>query len=107
MSFRLASILMAAAIVVSIFEAPAAEADGYHAKRSYKHRTVRRGGYFGQIGGYSYSKRDVTNLGGWMRGYGVLGRTSRYTQSPGGPFDTGFWFDPGLGPIGGNSRYLQ
>lgn len=28
-------------------------------------------------------------------------------QTPAGPFDSGFWFDSGIGPNGGDSPYLN
>jgi hypothetical protein len=28
-------------------------------------------------------------------------------QSPGGPFDSGFFFDSGIGPNGGDSPYMN
>ena len=51
------------------------------------------------IGGYSYSPADV--MDGSNRPY--LGRS----QSLGGPFDSGFFFDSGTGWLGGNSPYLK
>ena len=55
-----------------------------------------------RVGGYSYSASDVTN---------TYGRSPPpymdVRQSPGGPFDSGFFFDSGIGPHGGNSPYLH
>lgn len=53
-----------------------------------------------RIGGYSYSAADVTSTFGgrpppWMD----------VRQTPGGPFDSGFFFDSGMGLHGGNSPY--
>jgi hypothetical protein len=55
-----------------------------------------------RIGGYSYRAPDVTSTYGhtpppWA---GVR-------QSQGGPFDSGFFFDSGIDPRGGNSPYLH
>src|SRR5262245_45335969 len=54
-----------------------------------------------RVGGYSYRWRDVTNT------YG--GSPPPYldvTQSPGGPFDSGFFFDSAVKPRGGNAPYM-
>jgi hypothetical protein len=53
-----------------------------------------------RIGGYSYRASDVTNTYGrspppWLD----------VRQTPGGPFDSGFFFDSGMGLHGGNSPY--
>jgi hypothetical protein len=46
-----------------------------------------------RIGGYSYSRSDV------MGSYGASPPPyARPLQSPGGPFDSGFFFDSGIGP---------
>jgi hypothetical protein len=55
-----------------------------------------------RIGGYSYSAADVTSTYGrspppWLD----------VRQTPGGPFDSGFFFDSGMGLHGGNSPYLH
>jgi len=54
------------------------------------------------IGGYSYRAPDVTSTYGaapppWMS----------VKQSPGGPFDSGFFFDSAIDPRGGNSPYMH
>jgi hypothetical protein len=50
--------------------------------------------------GYSYQASDVVN---------TYGRSpppyAEVRQTPGGPFDSGFFFDSGIGPHGGNSIY--
>jgi hypothetical protein len=55
-----------------------------------------------RVGGYSYRGTDVTN---------TYGRTPApymdVRQTPAGPFDSGFFFDSGIGPRGGNSPYLH
>src|ERR1700730_13737166 len=52
-------------------------------------------------GGYSYSASDVIN---------TYGRSpppyAHVRQTPGGPFDSGFFFDSGMGLHGGDSPYL-
>jgi hypothetical protein len=53
--------------------------------------------------GYSYSAADVVSTSGSNPPPYLDVR-----QSPGGPFYSGFWFDPGIvGPYGGNSPYLH
>ena len=53
-----------------------------------------------RVGGYSYHAADVTS---------TYGRTpppyADVRQTPAGPFDSGFFFDSGIGPHGGNSPY--
>jgi hypothetical protein len=55
-----------------------------------------------RIGGYSYRAPDVIS---------TYGRSpppyADVRQSPGGPFDSGFFFDSGIGPQGGNSLYFH
>ena len=55
-----------------------------------------------RVGGYSYRASDVVNTYGsspppW----------ADIKQTPSGPFDSGFFFDSGIGPHGGNSPYLH
>ena len=73
------------------------------AKKRYARRplevTIHRGR---RIGGYSYSAGDVSST------YG--GNPPPYMdvrQTPGGPFDSGFFFDSGISPRGGNSPYMR
>jgi hypothetical protein len=69
---------------------------GYHRKKSPLQVTI----YGRRIGGYSYRASDVTN---------TYGRSpppyEHVSQSPGGPFDSGFFFDSAIRPRGGNSPY--
>ena len=55
-----------------------------------------------RVGGYSYRATDVTSTYGWTPPPYMDVR-----QSPAGPFDSGFFFDSGIGPRGGNSPYLH
>jgi hypothetical protein len=53
-----------------------------------------------RIGGYTYGRADVVSTYGqspppWLD----------VRQTPGGPFDSGFFFDSGMGLHGGNSPY--
>jgi hypothetical protein len=53
------------------------------------------------VGGYSYTPSDVTGSRNEPAPY----QDAR--QSQGGPFDSGFFFDSGIGPHGGNAPYLN
>jgi hypothetical protein len=73
-----------------------------HAKaRHYRHRPLEVTIYGRRrIGGYSYSASSVI----------YHQNPPPYThvrQTPGGPFDSGFFFDSGIGPLGGESPYLH
>lgn len=105
---------------VATFAAPdftvAAEAgDGVKAR---KHVRVQRGtrvkGFVsrGGVGGYSFIWADSINTYGDARGrYGsatVFRDPNLGRQTPGGPFDHGFFFDSGLfSPHGGSSPYMH
>lgn len=75
------------------------------AKRRYRSARVRRGG------GYSYSYYDSINTYG--DGTGRYGSAWRFRvpgygrQTTSGPFDSGFFFDSGLLPRGGDSPYIN
>jgi hypothetical protein len=55
-----------------------------------------------RVGGYSYRTTDVVSTHGRSPPPYMDVR-----QSPGGPFDSGFFFDSGIGPHGGNSPYFH
>ncbi len=62
-------------------------------------------GLKGSIGyrrAYSYSKSDI--VGSDSRRFYDPSLTR---QTPGGPFDSGFFFDSGIGRNGGESPYMQ
>jgi hypothetical protein len=71
--------------------------------RYYRKRPLQVTIYRGRrIGGYSYSASDVTST------YGSSPPPyADVRQTPSGPFDSGFFFDSGIGPHGGNSPYLH
>jgi len=76
----------------------------YKAKRAVRVRSfLQRGGY------YSYVDQDVINVYGGSRA--LYGSTNTYRdfltdrQTPGGPFDSGFFFDSGIGPRWNDSPY--
>ena len=106
-----AVVAMAASGVETGARAEGASASASSKYRAHKH--YRRGpqvrGYAARRGGYSYSIGDVINTYGDNRSR--FGGTSFYrdprvdSQTPGGPFDHGFFFDSGINPRGGNSPY--
>jgi hypothetical protein len=67
---------------------------GEHKAVYYRKRATRVRGYFAMRGGYAYGRSDVTSTYGPSRPpYAVV------DQSPGGPFDSGFFFDSGITPL--------
>ena len=78
-------------------------ASSVHSKTGYHRKNPAQVTIYGRrIGGYSYRWRDVINT------YGSPPPPYLdVSQSPGGPFDTGFFFDSGIKPRGGNSPYLR
>ena len=76
----------------------------YPKSRNYrKRRPLEVDIYARRRGGYSYRPSDVTN---------TYSRSSPppyadVRQTPSGPFDSGFFFDSGIGPRGGNAPYLH
>ena len=68
---------------------------GYYRKRPLTVTIYRR-----RRGGYSYRAADVVST------YGAAPPPYLHVrQSPGGPFDYGFFFDSAIGPHGGESPY--
>ncbi|MET0192290.1 MAG: hypothetical protein ABW200_02845 [Hyphomicrobiaceae bacterium] len=88
-----------------------ARADADYSKGRYYRKRTRVYGYTARRGGYSYWPEDVINTYGMSRSlYGSMNTYRDPTldrQSPGGPFDHGFFFDSGIGPQGGQSPYLH
>jgi hypothetical protein len=87
-------------------------ASGNYGKHRYHKRygtQVR--GYVARRGGYSYIYADSINTYGDARSrYGstLSFRDAGFErQSPGGPFDHGFFFDSGVAPRGGQSPYMH
>lgn len=90
-------------------EAACRKVDGVTFCHRGKHAGTRVKGFVQRGGGYSYSYAESINT------YGDTG--SRYPstlnfrdsgfdrQTPGGPFDSGFFFDSGIRPHGGDSPY--
>jgi hypothetical protein len=81
------------------------------AKTRYKgKRATRVRGYLGRrLGFYSYNDFDVINVyGGSRTKYGSVNSYREPfsdRQSPGGPFDSGFFFDSGMGPRWNDTPY--
>jgi hypothetical protein len=74
-----------------------------HAKaRYYRHRPLEVTIYGRRrVGGYSYSASSVVNTRQNPPPY------AHVRQTPGGPFDWGFFFDSAIGPQGGQSPYMH
>jgi hypothetical protein len=77
--------------------------------RSKAKRGTRVRGFLLRGGYYSYIDADVINVYGGSRA--KYGSTNVYRdflsdrQTPGGPFDSGFFFDSGIGPRWNDSPY--
>jgi len=85
---------------------------GTHAKSSYyRNGGTRVRGYTARRGGYSYIWSDTINTYGNSRT--LFGSANVYRdpgadrQSPGGPFDHGFFFDSAMGRWGGQAPYFH
>ena len=83
-----------------------------HPKSSYYRGTAPKvRGYTARRGGYSYKAADTINTYGDSRTR--YGSTNTFRdpmtdrQSSSGPFDHGFFFDSGMGRIGGNAPYMH
>lgn len=112
------SLLAAAASVVCVATAsagaakkpapqqPAAvDATVEHPKAATYRRAPQVRGFVQRRGGYSYGAADSTSTYG--DGRTTLGANGRLfnRQTSSGPFDSGFFFDSGIGPRGGDSPY--
>ena len=82
----------------------------YHASRRYRRRPQVKS-YRRRRGGYSYSEADTINTYGDNRTTNNGANSYRFDlytrQTPGGPFDHGFFFDSGISRNGGDSPYLN
>jgi hypothetical protein len=97
---KILSLVCTLAVVVAMLPGHAVHAqDG---KRSAKKKPLRvvvtRGR---RIGGYSYGKSEVMNAKEARR------FVHPPRQSPGGPFDSGFFFEQPSGPFGGYTPYMR
>jgi hypothetical protein len=105
-----ALLVVGAGLLALVGYAGASQADGRKTTRAtapaageqravpYRKRATRVRGYYATRGGYAYDKFDTTTYGPYRGPYGVI------DQSPGGPFDSGFFFDSGITPLN-NSPY--
>jgi hypothetical protein len=113
-AFALLALSGSPVVVGEGFASVAFAGDGKAAKRRYsRYRSYRRGvrvrGFLVRGGYYSYVDPDVINT------YGGTGTRYKSTltfrdplaerQSQGGPFDSGFFFDSGIGPRWSDSPY--
>lgn len=89
--------------------AQGAQGPEHKATKHYRRTAPKVRGYVARRGGYSYAPEDSINTYGDSRS--KFGSTSFYrdprldSQTNGGPFDHGFFFDSGINPRGGNSPY--
>jgi hypothetical protein len=101
------TLLLAIGIVaLCACDGAARAADDGEAQAKYRHRhrplEVTIYGARRRIGGYSYGASSTVNT------YGSSPPPyANVRQSPGGPFDSGFFFDSGNSPRGGDSPYLH
>jgi hypothetical protein len=79
----------------------AGESKSYRAKHYRKRRPLQVTIYGRRRGGYSYSTSDVTSS---YRAWSPP-PYEHVRQTPSGPFDSGFFFDSGIGPRGGDAPY--
>ena len=102
------AVLMAVG-VTSIGVAEAADR-GTQAK-TYKRKAPQVRGYTAHRGGYSYNWGQTINTYGDSRtrygGANYFRDPNIDRQSVAGPFDHGFFFDSGIGRVGGNAPYLN
>jgi hypothetical protein len=86
-----------------------AYADGAHQARYKARHATRVRGYLQRGGYYSYVDEDVINSRAWARSLFISASEFRtplsQQQSPGGPFDSGFFFDSGIGPRFNDTPY--
>jgi hypothetical protein len=86
-----------------------AYADGARVTKYKGKRAVRVRGFLQRGGYYSYIDEDSVNT--YTGSRGLLSGTNSFRdplhvrQSPGGPFDSGFFFDSGIGPRWNDTPY--
>jgi hypothetical protein len=87
-----------------------AYADGLKSKSKSKwKRSTRVKGYYYRGGYYSYTDADATDARAWSRSL-FIGKNPLRTplseqQTVAGPFDSGYFFDSGIGPRFNDSPY--
>jgi hypothetical protein len=105
MRLRFVSVLLMGGLISAVGFIPSSSADaakkrGYESSSQAKGYAIRRG-----HGGYSYSHADTINTYGG--GTAVYRDPMMDRQTPGGPFDHGFFFDSAMGMRGGNAPYMH
>lgn len=107
------AVLMAVGVTsVSVASSDAALAGEPGKKaQAYKRKAPQVRGYTARRGGYSYNWGQTINTYGDSRprygGTNYFRDPNIDRQSVAGPFDHGFFFDSGIGRIGGNAPYLN
>jgi hypothetical protein len=103
MTFKFVSALLFVGMLVCVAAPANAQKKGYQNSSQGDGYTIRR-----QRGGYSYGYGDSINTDARGKAGGSGYRDPRlYRQTPAGPFDSGFFFDSGIGLNGGQSPYMH
>lgn len=104
MTFKFVSALLFSGMLVCVAAPVSAQQKGYQNTAQGDGYTLRR-----RRGGYSYGYGDAINTDARGKAGGSGYTDPRlYRQSPGGPFDSGFFFDSGVGsPYGGQAPYMH
>ena len=104
MTFKFVSAVLFGGLLVCLAAPVSAQQKGYQNTAQGDGYTIRR-----KRGGYSYGYGDSINTDARGKAGGSGYRDPRlYRQSPGGPFDSGFFFDSGVGsPYVGQSPYMH
>jgi hypothetical protein len=109
--------VLAAGAILAVTALPATDhlwsskayADGATAGRYKAKRGARVRGYLQRGGYYSYVDADVADSRAWASSLFISQNRFRtpFTdqQSPAGPFDSGFFFDSGMGPRFNDTPY--
>ncbi len=94
----------------SPYRAKAKSGSAYRNRTKYKRRPQVRG-FIARRGGYSFDASDTVNTTVGTRslygGTNVFRDRQLDSQTIGGPFDHGFFFNSPVGPRGGDSPYHQ
>jgi hypothetical protein len=104
MKFKFVSAVLFGGLVFGVAAPANAAPKGYQNAAQDDGYTIRR-----RKGGYSYNYGDSINTDARGKAGGSGYSDPRlYRQSPGGPFDSGFFFDSGVGsPYGGQAPFMH
>jgi hypothetical protein len=103
MTFKFVSAVLFGGLLVCVAAPADAKPKGYQNTAQEDGYTIRR-----HRGGYSYGYGDSINTDvRGKAGNSGFRDPNLYRQTPGGPFDSGFFFDSGMGLNGGQSPYMH